>query len=109
MNNTLKAESKPISPSDLLDILCESWGFALQREEGSVIYHYDDNVETIRDTFTLFCRERGHSDLRFKLDKCDAKVYQDGLIELTSKLKHKFKFVVLQEMRVKDFIEQRWD
>ena len=102
MNNPLKAEPKQISPSDMLNILCESWGFSLQREEGSVIYHYDDNVETIRDTFTLFCRERGHSDLLFKLDKCDAKLYADGLIELTSKLKQKFKFLVLQEMRVRE-------
>ncbi len=108
MNNTLKAESKPISPSDLLDILCESWAFVLQSEFGSEVYHYDNNVETMRDTFSLFSRQDGH-DLRFKLDKCDAKIYADGLIELTSKLKQKFKFLVLQEMRVKDFIEQRWD
>jgi hypothetical protein len=108
MNNPLKEEPKSISPSDLLDILCESWGFSLQSETGSEIYHYDDNVETIRDTFSLFSRQDGH-DLLFKLDKCDAKIYADGLIELTSKLKQKFKFLVLQEMRVREFVEKRWD
>lgn len=99
MNNPLKAEPKQISPSDMLNILCESWGFALSGY--GEIYHYDDNVETLEDGFSLHSHQDGH-ELRFRFDKCEAKVYADGLIELTSRLKQKFKFVVLQEMNIKE-------
>lgn len=106
MNNPLKAEPKLIDRTDLLDILCECWGFALNGY--GVIYSYCDEIETMEDEFSLFSANDGH-EIRFKFDNCEAKVYADGLIELTSKLKQKFKFLVLQKMRVKEFVEKRWD
>ena len=99
MNNPLKEEPKLIDRTDLLDILCESWGFALNGY--GVIYFYCDEIETMEDEFSLFSADQGH-EIRFKFDNCEAKLYADGLIELTSKLKQKFKFVVLQEMNIKE-------
>ena len=99
MNNPLKEEPKQISPSDMLRILCESWGFALHI--AGEIYHHNGHVETLNGGFSLFNVQDGH-ELRFRFDKCEAKVYADGLIELTSGLAQKFKFVVLQEMNIKE-------
>ena len=96
MNDPLKAESKPINATNLRNILESSWGLAYKG--GSEIWYYKNDLESF-DKFSLFCRDDG-AEINFKFD-CDAKLYADGSVELTSRFNSKFKFIVLHKVNVK--------
>ena len=96
MNNPLKAEPKPINATNLRNILESSWGLAYKGV--SEIWYYNNDSESL-DEFSLFCGIDG-AERKFKFD-CDAKLYADGFVELTSCINSKLKFIVLQEVNVK--------